>query len=84
MGMTISKEEHDEFHKGTPDLTPKQHDRLMKRLGVTKEQDEEWHRSHLTLREQRAQGLTHIEPLSIGAGFVKLVRKTGMAGSTPH
>jgi hypothetical protein len=70
MGMVVGKDEHDAFHKSAPDLTPKQHDSLMKRLGVTKEEDKEWHRTHLTLGEQRAEGLTRVEPAVIGAGFV--------------
>jgi hypothetical protein len=56
MGMTLTKEEHDRFHDETRSLSSKQHDALMKKLGVTKEQDEEWHRTHLTLEEQRAKG----------------------------
>ncbi len=48
MGMTLTKEEHDQWHGKHPTLTPKQHGALMKRLGVTKEQDEEWHRTHQT------------------------------------
>jgi hypothetical protein len=39
MGMTLTKEEHDQWHGKRPALTAKQHDALMKRLGVTKEQD---------------------------------------------
>lgn len=45
MGMIISKDEHDEFHKNAPDLNLKQHEALMKRMRITKEQDEEWHRT---------------------------------------
>ena len=71
MGMIVSQGEHEEFHKGAPDLTPKHHEALMKRLGISKEQDEAWHRTHLTLGEQRALGLTHVEPSAIGAGFVE-------------
>jgi hypothetical protein len=51
-------------------LTPKEHAALMERLGYTKEQDEEWHRTHLTLGEQRALGLVHVEPSAIGIAFV--------------
>lgn len=70
MGMIVRKEAHDEFHNTAPDLSPKQHDSLMKRMGITKEQDEEWHRNHLTLGEQRARGLTQVDPVVIGRGFV--------------
>ena len=77
MGMIVGKNEHGEFHKRAPDLEPKRHDALMKRLGFNKEQDEEWHRTHLTLGEQRARGLTHVEPSAIGAGFVERCVKQG-------
>jgi hypothetical protein len=46
-------------------------------MGITKEQDEEWHRTHLTLGEQRARGLMHVEPSAIGAGFVEWCLKQG-------
>ena len=70
MGMTITKEEHQDFHRDAPALTPKQHDAMMKKMGITKEQDEEWHHTHLTLAEQRAEGLKHINPFAVGAGFL--------------
>jgi len=54
-----------------------QHAALMKRMGITKERDEEWHRTHLTLGEQRARGLTHVEAAAIGAGFVAWCVKQG-------
>ena len=71
MGMIISKAKHDEFHSSAAELSAKQHEALMKRMGITKEEDEEWHRTHLTLGEQRAQGLVQVEPAAIGTGFVE-------------
>jgi hypothetical protein len=73
MGMTLTKEEHDRFHRESPSLNPKQHDALMKKLGITKEQDEEWHRTHLTLGEQRTRemmGMKEIHPLTMGGSFL--------------
>lgn len=79
MGMTLTKEEHDRFHQEPPSLSPEQHDALMKRLGVTKEQDEEWHRTHLTLAEQRAaaMGLRPVNPFAVGGGFLTWCVKQG-------
>ena len=80
MGMTLSKEEHDRFHQGSPTLHPKQHDALMKKLGVTKEQDEEWHRTHLTLAEQRAvatRGMKVINRLAVGGAFLTWCARQG-------
>ena len=73
MGMTLTREEHARFHNESRTLNPKQHDALMKKLGITKEQDEEWHRTHLTLGEQRVQatmGMKEINPLAVGGSFL--------------
>jgi hypothetical protein len=75
MGMTIEQKAHEKFHQNAPDLSPKEHAALMKRMGITKEQDEAWHRTHLTLGEQRARGLIHVEPLAIGGRFEIVVER---------
>jgi hypothetical protein len=80
MGMTLTKEEHDRFHKDPPALTPERHDALLKKLGVTKEQDAEWHRTHLTLAEQRAaatKGMKLINRLAVGGDFLAWCEKQG-------
>lgn len=80
MGMTLTKEEHDRFHREKRKLTPEQHDALMKKLGITKEQDEEWHRTHLTPGEQRpkpAKALRGISPFAVGGGFLSWCVKQG-------
>lgn len=78
MGMTLTKEEHDRFHRQSPTLSPEQHDALMKKLGITKEQDEEWHRTHLTLAEQRTTtGMKAINPFAVGGGFLKWCTNQG-------
>jgi hypothetical protein len=80
MGMTLTKEEHDRFHREGRDLTPEQHDAFMKKLGINREQDKEWHRTHLTLGEQQAGGrgrLTGINPFAVGGGFLSWCAKQG-------
>lgn len=77
MGMTLTKEKHERFHREAPELTPEQHDAFMKRLGVTKEQDEEWHRTHKTLHEQRAKETKSVNPFALGGGFVAWCLKQG-------
>jgi len=79
LGMTLTKVEHDRFHKGAPTLSPERHDALMSKLGVTKEQDEQWHRTHLTLDQQRTQteGLKGINPFAVGGGFLAWCVKQG-------
>jgi hypothetical protein len=77
--MTLQKAEHDKFHQGAAELNPKRHEAPMKRLGVTREQDEDWHRTHLTLAEQRAQkeGLVKVNPFAVGGGFLGWCVKQG-------
>ena len=80
MGMMLTKEEDDRFHKESPALNPKQHDTLISKLGVTKEQDEEWHRTHLTLDEQRSRattGMRGVNPFAVGGGFLAWCVKQG-------
>jgi hypothetical protein len=70
MGMTVTKKEADDFHKSAPILTPGQHEALMKRMGISKEEDEEWHRTHLTLAQLRTQGLREVDVAALGAAFL--------------
>jgi hypothetical protein len=77
MGMTVTKKEHDEFHKNMPVLAPKQHAAMMTRMGITRKQDEEWHRTHATLAEQRVKGLKRINPFAVGAGFLAFCVREG-------
>jgi hypothetical protein len=77
MGMEMSKEEHDAFHRKPGELSTRQHDSLLKRLGVTAEQDAEWHRTHRTLAEQRNKGMKPVDPTALGAAFVTWCVKRG-------
>ncbi len=80
MGMTLTKRGHERFHQEGRDLTPEQHDAFMKNLGITAEQDEEWHRSHLTPGEQQATSkgaLRGINPFAVGGGFLSWCVKQG-------
>lgn len=80
MGMTLTGKEHERFHEEQRDLTPEQHDAFMKKLGITTEQDEDWHRSHPTPGEQRAKSkgaLNGINPFAVGGGFLSWCVKQG-------
>lgn len=53
---------------------------MMAKLGITKEQDEERRRTHLTLDEQRAQsakGFKGINCFAVGGGFLAWCVKQG-------
>ena len=77
MGMTLTKEQNEQWHRDAPELTPERHDALMKKLGITKEQDEEWHRTHKTLHEQRTRRQKSINPFAVGGGFLAWCVKQG-------
>jgi hypothetical protein len=70
LGMTLTQEEHDRWHKTSGELTPAQHDKLMKKLGITPEQDAAWHRTHKTPHEQRMEGRKNINPFAVGGAFL--------------
>ena len=77
MGADRTKEEHARWHAEAPELSPAKHASLMKKLGVTPEEDAEWHRTHQTLHEQRAAGRKTVNPLEIGAAFLAWCVKQG-------
>jgi hypothetical protein len=76
MGMAMGKDEHEAFHNKPGELSTRQHGALLKRLGVTAEQDAEWHRTHQTLAEQRKR-LKPVDPNALGAAFVTWCVKRG-------
>ncbi len=69
MEMIVEREKDDEFHRRAPYSDTRQHEALMKRLGLTPEEDAAWHKTQLVLGEQRAKGLKHIDPCTIGIAF---------------
>ncbi len=77
MGMTLSKEDHDNWHRQAGELSPEKHTALMKRMGITPEEDAEWHRTHQTLHEQRAKDKKAVNPLAVGGAFVEWCVKQG-------
>lgn len=49
-------------------------------MTLTKEEDEEWHRTHSTLDEQRVrttEGMKGINPFAVGGGFLAWCVKQG-------
>ena len=77
IGMTLTEKEIERWHKEAPELTSRQHDALMKKLGVTPKQDKEWHRTHKTAAEQRSAGTRSVNPFAVGGGFLAWYVKQG-------
>jgi hypothetical protein len=71
--MVMTRQEHERFHREHRDLTPAQHHALTRKLGITKEQHDEWHRTHLMpegQRDRETQALKAINPFAVGGGFL--------------
>ena len=70
MDMTMTKTEHERWHQEPSELAPAKHDAFMKRLGISKKEDEEWHRRHRILADPKLKGLKPVNPFAIGGGFL--------------
>ena len=71
MGMTMTEEEHEKWHRELGEITPKEHELLTEKMGITKEQHEEWHKEHGVQSESQG-GSTRksLNPFAIGGGFL--------------
>jgi hypothetical protein len=77
MGMTMTEEEHrkwHEQHKGA-ELTPQEHAKLMRRLGVGKDTDRKWHKAQASPGKDAPPGAASDDEkpasvLAIGGGFL--------------
>ena len=46
MGMTMTDKEHEQWHRKHKELSPEEHEQLVKHMGISPEEDEKWHREH--------------------------------------
>ncbi len=46
IGMTLTDKEHEQWHRQHKELTPEEHEQLMKQMGISPEEDKKWHREH--------------------------------------
>jgi hypothetical protein len=83
MGMTMTEQEHRRWHQEHEgkSLTPEEHEKLMEHLGVSREQDRQWHKAQKT-----GEGESSPEPvpdgdpvncLAIGGGFLEYCVRQG-------
>jgi hypothetical protein len=78
MGMTMTEEEHEKWHKEHGEITPTEHELLTKKMGITKGQNEEWHKEHRTNpRSQSESARKSLNPFAIGGGFLDYCVKQG-------
>nr|MDO8099218.1 hypothetical protein [Candidatus Njordarchaeota archaeon] len=71
MGMAMTEEEHEKWHKERGEITLREHEALIKKMGITKEQHEEWHKKHGMSPEGKSESARKlINPYAIGGGFL--------------
>jgi len=46
MGMEITEEEHERWHRERNEVIPDLHKHLMEKMGMSKEEDTKWHEKH--------------------------------------
>jgi len=77
-GMTLTEKEHERWHKEHPEVTPEQHEALMRRIGISEEEDREWHEKRgVPQKTTMEPGKKPINPFAIGGGFLEYCAKQG-------
>jgi len=83
MGMTMTEQEHRRWHREheNKSLTREEHEKLMEHLGVSQEQDRQWHKA-----QEESEGKPPAEPVpegdpvnpfAIGGGFLEYCVQQG-------
>ena len=58
-------------------MTPEQHKALMEKIGISKEEDEKWHKSHEVPKSIKRPKIKPINPYAVGGGFLAYCVKQG-------
>ncbi len=82
MGMAMSEEEHRRWHEQHQGqgLTPEEHEKLMKHLGVSAAEDRRWHEAQASGPAAAAEASPGGEPVNsfaIGGGFFEYCVRQG-------
>jgi hypothetical protein len=78
MGMTMTEEEHEKWHKEHGEMTPAEHEDLTRNMGISEKEHEEWHKKHgVPLEPQGETGQKPINPYAVGGGFLSYCVKQG-------
>ena len=74
--MRMTGDEHDVWHRKHRKLSGREHDALIRQMGITEEEQEVWHRLHGTTMERAEKGLRRpVDPLVIGNAFLEYCLK---------
>lgn len=78
MGMTMTDKEHEQWHRKHKELTPEEHEQLMKHMGISPEEDEKWHREQKNVAAHPDDSdAGPLNPFMIGGGFLTYCVKHG-------
>lgn len=73
----MTEKEHEKWHRKHPNITQAQHKTLMKVIGVSEEEDKEWHKTHEMPRVSNQPGRKAVNPFAVGGGFLIYCVKRG-------
>jgi len=77
-GTTITQKEHEKWHKENHEMTPEMHGALLKEMGISDEEDREWHRKQGMLqRSSRKLERRPVNPFALGGGFLAYCVRQG-------
>jgi hypothetical protein len=77
-GMTMTAQEHEQWHKKHKKMTPQEHEQLMEKMGISPEEDEKWHREQKGKEPHAADSDARpLNPFAIGGGFLAYCVKQG-------
>jgi len=69
-GENMMDNGHEMQHEEHGEMTPEEHRAFLERMGISQEEDEEWHRTHEPAG-QDAQGGEPVNPFQIGVAFLE-------------
>lgn len=79
LGIDLTEKEHEKWHKENYEMRVEQDIALMKRMGVSEEEDKEWHKNKkitenpsIMLSERK-----YINPFAVGGRFLEYCVKQG-------
>ena len=76
MGMTMTAEEHEQWHKEHNKITREEHEKLMKKIGISPDEDKKWHKERRG-KEPHDSDTRPLNPFAIGGGFLAYCVKQG-------
>ena len=81
VGMAMTEQEHRRWHDRRPDggLSAREHERLMESLGISPEEDRQWHKAQAAAGGQAgaAPPGRPVNCFAIGGGFLKYCVRKG-------